>query len=286
MTSPPDGVPSPPPHSMPSSRAGRWARVSWTVVSYLVVQSAILGIAALPAALVLHWATPYLPASTWGRVVAGAIGLLPMYLLFGGTLAVTTALALRALRWRTVPGLVLPIAEFGWPLMRWARRAMCTHVVRILVGTAVRGSTLWSWFVRMNGARVGRGVWINSLAVTDHDLLSFGDGAVIGHDVHLSGHTVEAGCVRTGTVRVGRGATIGVGSVIGIDVEIGDYCLVGALSLVPKRSHLAARSTYVGIPVRRLPSPHEGESLAAPPHTLSESPTDSRTADRGAATNR
>jgi hypothetical protein len=228
------------------------ARVTWTGASYLVVQSLVLGVAALSGAVALQLVVPHLPASTWGKAWVLAVGLLPTYLVSALTLMIATALAIRLLGWRARPGLVMPIAEYGWPLMDWARRGMCTHVVRLLVGNPTRGTPLWGLFIRMSGARMGRRVWINSTAVSDHELLAFGDGVVVGHDVQLSGHTVEGGCVKTGTVHVGSDATIGVGAVIGIDVEIGDRCQVGALSFVPKHSRLEADATYVGIPVRRL----------------------------------
>ena len=68
-----------------------------------------------------------------------------------------------------------------------------THVVRVLVGTFFRSSPLWTWYMKLNGARIGRGVYINSLSISDHNMLEFGDGVVIGESVHLSGHTVEGG---------------------------------------------------------------------------------------------
>lgn len=227
-------------------------RFLWAVFSYIVVQSLLLGVAVTPAALLHAWATPYLPAAVWQRIVVLAVGTLPIYLLSALTLVVVTPVATRLLGWRTPTGEVMPIAEYGWPVLNWARRAMCTQAVRILVGEPLRGTPLWGLFVRLNGAHVGRNVWINSVAINDHDMLSFGDGSVIGHGVHLSGHTVEDGCVKTGTVHVGRGVTIGVGAVIGIDVEIGDGCRVGALSFVPKHARLESHATYVGIPVHRV----------------------------------
>lgn len=236
-------------------------RFLWAVFSYTIVQSLLLGVAVAPGALLYAWSTPYLPHAVWLRVVVLAVGTLPIYLLSALTLVLVTPVAIRLLGWRTPAGQVMPIAEYGWPVLNWARRGMCTHAVRLLVGTPFRGTPLWGLFVRLNGARVGRDVWINSVAIIDHDLLSFGDGSVIGHDVHLSGHTVEDGCVKTGTVRVGRGVTIGVGSVIGIDVEIGDNVRIGALSFVPKHARLEANATYAGIPVHRIDQ-HPPQTIA------------------------
>jgi acetyltransferase-like isoleucine patch superfamily enzyme len=127
-----------------------------------------------------------------------------------------------------------------------------THVVRVLVGTFFRSSPLWTWYLRLNGARIGKGVYVNSVSISDHNLIAFGDGVVIGESVHLSGHTVEGGVVKTGYVRLGRGVTVGLGSIVGIGVVAGDRCQIGALSVVPKNTMLEAGGIYVGVPVRRL----------------------------------
>ncbi|MFN8580659.1 MAG: hypothetical protein U0163_06725 [Gemmatimonadaceae bacterium] len=236
-------------------------RVTWTVVSYGVVQSVVLGAAALPSALMMQLGTALLPDVTWARVTAGAVGMLPMYLLFALSLIHVTAAAGWLLRWRTEPEAFMPIREFGWPVLRWARGLMLTHVVRILVGIPLRGSPLWSYFVRLNGARIGRRVWLNSTGIMDHSLLSFGDDTVVGSDVHLSGHMVEGGIVKTGFVRVGANVTIGVGSVVGLGVTIGDRCQVGALSFVGKGTQLEPDAAYAGAPVHRI-TVHEREATA------------------------
>jgi acetyltransferase-like isoleucine patch superfamily enzyme len=136
--------------------------------------------------------------------------------------------------------------------MRWVRYAISIHLVRIFAGPLFRSTPLWTSYMRLNGARMGRRVYVNSLAVTDHNLLNFGDDVVIGGGVHLSGHTVEKGVLKTAPVRLGNKVTIGVGSVIDIGVEAGAGCQVGALAFVPKFSKLDAGSVYVGIPVRKL----------------------------------
>jgi acetyltransferase-like isoleucine patch superfamily enzyme len=143
----------------------------------------------------------------------------------------------------------------GWPLMRWVRYMAAIHVVRVLAGTIFRGSPIWTAYLRLNGARIGRRVYVNTLSISDHNLLEFGDDVVIGGDVHISGHTVERGVVKTGFVRLGHNVTIGLGSVVDIDVEAGPRCQVGALSLVPKHARLESGAVYAGVPVRRLDWP-------------------------------
>jgi carbonic anhydrase/acetyltransferase-like protein (isoleucine patch superfamily) len=86
------------------------------------------------------------------------------------------------------------------------------------------------------------------MTTCDYNLLEFGDGVVIGDAVHVSGHTVEAGVVKTARVRLGPNVTIGLCSVIEIGVEIGADAQVGALSFVPKYTRLPGGVVYVGAP--------------------------------------
>jgi acetyltransferase-like isoleucine patch superfamily enzyme len=126
------------------------------------------------------------------------------------------------------------------------------HVVRLVSGALLRGTPLWSLHLRLCGARLGKRVYVNSLSVSDYNLIECGDGVVIGAGVHLSGHTVEAGVVKTARVRIGDRVTIGLGSVIEIGAEIGADAQIGALSFVPKGARLQGGLTYVGAPARPL----------------------------------
>jgi non-ribosomal peptide synthetase-like protein len=165
---------------------------------------------------------------------------------------VVSAVATRVVGARTPANAEMRLADMSWYLMRWAHYMVATHLVRVLAGTMFRGSPVWTAYLRLNGARIGRRVYVNSLYLSDHNLLEIGNDVVIGSDVHLSGHTVEDGIVKTAAVRIGNGATIGLGSVVDIGVEVGPGCQIGALSLVPKFSKLPAGSVQAGIPARRL----------------------------------
>ncbi len=238
---------------VPQLSAARTGRVIWTLVSIFCVESLVFGLSGLPAFLfwtwALTWATPPWPLV---RPVVLAMSLVPAYLSFAVTLIVLSAASTRLLGWRTVPDGSWRLADLEWPLLDWSRYMISTHVVRVLVGTFFRSSPLWTWYMRLNGAQIGKAVYINSLSISDHNMLEFGDGVVIGENVHLSGHTVEGGLVKTGRVRLGRGVTVGLGSMVGIGVEAGERCQIGALSVVPKNTRLDAGALYVGVPVRLI----------------------------------
>lgn len=241
--------------------SGAVRRFVWTLVSIFVVESAILGTAALPAVAFFRWHTTWPIDSSVLQTVVLAMVIVPSYAIFAVLLMALSALAMRVLGWRPVAPGEMAIADLEWPLCNWARYQISAHVVAFLAGGLLRATPIWSAYMRWNGAQFGRRVWVNSLGVTDHCLLEFGDDVVIGSGVHLSGHTVERGVVKTARVKIGAGSTIGVNAHVEIGVEIGAHCQIGSLSMVPKHSVLNQPGTYVGVPARLLK--HEAADTAS-----------------------
>jgi acetyltransferase-like isoleucine patch superfamily enzyme len=222
------------------------------IVSSFLVEMIVFGLSVLPDFLFWQFfANLSYPAAILRIVVLG-MALVPAYLIFAFALMVLSAFSTRILGWRTPADAQLPLAALEWPLLDWGRYMISVHVVRLFAGTAFRATPIWTFYLRINGARVGRSVYVNSLKVNDHNLLQFDDYVAIGDDVHLSGHTFERGVLKTARVCLGRNTTVGLGSVIGIGVETGPNCQIGALSLVPKFARLDADTIYVGTPVRPL----------------------------------
>ncbi len=230
-------------------------RIAWTVVSAAVVQAIICLLAVLPVAVMWSRLLVMLPPDGALRLLAISGAVVPSYLLFSLVLMPVSAFVMRLTGWRTTPGVEMRIADMDWRLLDWARGMIGTHLVRVLSGALFRGTPIWTAYLRMAGARIGRRVYVNSLGVSDYNLLEFRDGVVIGADVHLSGHTVEKGVVKTAVVTLGRNVTIGLCSIVDIGVEIGDDAQVGAMSLVPKHTRLERGVVYAGVPVKPLPTP-------------------------------
>lgn len=230
----------------------RALRVGWTVVSLLCVEVVVCGVAAAPIVLFWRWLDTFAPSQAVLRVAIFSAALAPSYLLFALLLMIVTPVATRALGWRTPAAAQMRIADCGWPLLAWARGVAALHLCRVVAGTLMHGTPVWTTHLRLCGARLGRRVYVNSLSLNDYNLLECGDDVVIGDSVHLSGHTVEGGIVKTGRVRLGDDVTIGLGTVVEIDVEIGSHVQVGAMSFVPKHARLAANAVYAGVPVAPL----------------------------------
>ncbi len=112
-------------------------------------------------------------------------------------------------------------------------------------------------YLRMNGVKIGRNVFISFGAKID---TQFGE-IEIGDDVHITRgvcilahdgaikHTwIAPGAHAGGRVVVGKGTFIGVNAVILKDVILGEHCVVGAGAIVTKS--VAPYSLVCGNPAR------------------------------------
>jgi acetyltransferase-like isoleucine patch superfamily enzyme len=227
-------------------------RIAAMLVVIFIVQSLVCALALLPVTLAWSWILAQLAPDPALRAVAAAFLIVPSYAAFAIALMVWSALAMRVTGTRTAPDAAWRIADLEWDLLRWVHSMVATHLVRVCAGSLFRGSPVWTAYLRLNGARIGRRVFVNSLHVVDHNLLEFGDDVVIGDGVHLSGHTVERGVVKTGRVRLGPGVTIGLGAIVDIGVEAGPRCQIAPLSVVLKHTRLEGDAVYAGSPARRI----------------------------------
>jgi acetyltransferase-like isoleucine patch superfamily enzyme len=230
-------------------RVWRAWRIAWTVATLVIVQIVVCGLAAFPSVFIsFNWLS-IAGTDSIVRLMIFSAAVVPLYVLFALCLVVVSPLAIRVVGWYSPPDEEMRIADLDWNLLRWVRYGASIHLVRVLAGTMFRGTPIWTTHLRLGGATLGKRVYVNTLAVSDYNLLECGDDVVIGDGVHLSGHTVESGVVKTARVRLGRNVTIGLSSVIEIGVEIGADAQIGALSFVPKYTSLPGGVVYVGAPV-------------------------------------
>lgn len=233
-------------------RALHFWRIAWAVSTFILVEIIVCGLSAVPVVLLWLQFAKLLSANPRLQVLLLSGALIPSYIIFALALLAVSPLVLRLVGWRTPAQAEMRIADVDWQLLKFARYAAANHVVRVLAGAFFRGSPIWTFHLRLGGARLGRRVYVNSLELNDYNLLEFEDDVVIGAGAHLSGHTVEAGIVKTGRVHLGRNTTVGVNSIVEIGVTTGANCEIGALSFVPKNLTLEADAIYAGIPAKRI----------------------------------
>ena len=238
--------------TVPRKRIVNFWRIGWAVSTLVLVEIVVCGLSAMPV-VILWLGLANLPISSPHlRIILLSSALVPSYIIFALALLVVSPLITRLLGWRTPAHAEMRIADLDWPLLNFVRYAASNHFAHVLAGTFFRASPLWTFHLRLAGARLGRRVYVNSLDLNDYNLLEFEDDVVIGADVHISGHTVEGGIIKTGGVHLGRNTTVGIGSIVEIGVTTGPNCEIGALSFVRKNMKLEADAVYVGIPAKRI----------------------------------
>lgn len=87
------------------------------------------------------------------------------------------------------------------------------------------------------GARVGKGVILNTYSSVDHD-------SIVGGFCHIA-----VGAHLCGTVKIGERTWIGAGAVVSNDIAVCGDCMIGAGSVVVE--HIEEPGTYYGVPARR-----------------------------------
>ncbi|MEA3200708.1 MAG: hypothetical protein QOE90_2136 [Thermoplasmata archaeon] len=221
----------------------------------LLSQSAIFGLSVLPALLfwqgVRTWTRGFAFFDPYGWYAIVAMSLIPAYLIFSVFLMFLSAGWNRMMRWRTTAGEHV-LHDYSWTVIRWASYNASISVVRIFCGEAMRATPLWTYYLKANGAKIGKGVYVNTARLNDHNLLVLEDKAVVGGDAKLIAHLVEQGNVKAWPVRVGKRAVIGINTVIGPGVEIGEGSAVGAMSFVPKLTRIPPHEAWGGVPARPI----------------------------------
>jgi non-ribosomal peptide synthetase-like protein len=116
-----------------------------------------------------------------------------------------------------------------------------------------QGTPIVSAYLRAMGARVGRDVWCDTLAITEFDMVSLADGCAVNRGACIETHLFHDRLLRIGPTEMGEGATLGPVSAILPDTKLGAGCVVGGRSVVLRGEELPAGTRWHGAPV--VPAP-------------------------------
>lgn len=118
---------------------------------------------------------------------------------------------------------------WGWYYFRWW---FVTRFYRMSGVGLLAGTPLINIYLRLMGARIGRGCVINTAHCTSFDLLAVGDHTCIGNETQLLGYRVADGMLTIGPTTLGKNCYVGFQSAIGLHTEMGDGSLLDDLSLL------------------------------------------------------
>ncbi|TCK24654.1 Pls/PosA family non-ribosomal peptide synthetase [Pseudonocardia endophytica] len=138
----------------------------------------------------------------------------------------------------------------------WSERYLRFWSLRLLVRASpmrlAAGTPLYTLYLRMLGAHVGRGAVVFTREVpVAADLVHIGERAVIHPEVVLNGYRVVPGSFELGRVDVGADAVVGQASVLDVGTSVGDGAQLGHSSALHPGGAVPAGEVWHGSPARK-----------------------------------
>ena len=205
----------------------------------------------LPLALVI--ATGYLIVvlvmplaedNGWGANVAVALSIA------GCLYGLASFLLVVALKWILI-GRYRPCARAMWTPFVWISEAVTNLYESLAIPNfldILRGTPMLPWALRLLGAKIGKGVYLNTTDLTEFDCVRIGDGAELNAFCGPQTHLFEDRVMKIGLVEIGARTTIGPRTTILYDTHVGDGVCLGPLTLVAKGERLPAGTRWEGSP--------------------------------------
>jgi non-ribosomal peptide synthetase-like protein len=165
-------------------------------------------------------------------------------------IAILMAVVCAAMKW-IMMGTYKPVMKPMWSW--WAMRTEAIAVLYWGLGGKVlfehlRGTPFLPWFLRLFGAKFGKGVWMNSTDITEFDCIEVGDFCQINAMSALQTHLYEDRVMKVGRVKLGKGVCVGAGSTVLYDTHVGDYAQIGLLTVIMKGENIPANTRWEGAP--------------------------------------
>jgi len=194
--------------------------------------------------LIVVLVMPLAVGNDWGFRVAGALTVA------GALYGLASYLFVVALKWVFV-GRYRPRTAPMWTLFVWISEAVTSLYESLAVPNfldLLRGTPMLPWALRLLGARIGRGVYLNTTDLTEFDCACIGDEAELNAWSGPQTHLFEDRVMKIGRVEIGARVTVGTRSTVLYDARVGEWAALGPLTLVAKGESLPAQTRWEGSP--------------------------------------
>ncbi|MER5526710.1 Pls/PosA family non-ribosomal peptide synthetase [Streptomyces sp. NPDC002677] len=139
-----------------------------------------------------------------------------------------------------------------WSSFVWRNELADTFVEVLAVpwlAGSVPGTPLMTAWLRGLGARIGKGVWVESYWLPETDLVTLEDAATVNRGCVLQTHLFHDRILRTDTVVLREGATLGPGGIVLPGSTIGSRTTLGPASLVMAAESVPDDTRWLGNPI-------------------------------------
>lgn len=221
----------------------------WIVFLHLL-SVVVLGLSLFPMIFFFYkvWKAMGVQAA-WLKVLVFSFSIAFGYFIFGAALIFICMLVKSCLGFKIKPGL---FQIHSTDCLRWMGYNSLILIANGAFLDVLRLSPFQTLFYRAMGAKIGRGVNINTAGLADLSMLEIGDNVLIGGGVALICHASERGFLRLAPTKIGNNVSIGLGSVIMPDCEIGDGASIAPCSFLPKGTRIPEKGVWGGNPVKDL----------------------------------
>ncbi|WP_330303425.1 MULTISPECIES: Pls/PosA family non-ribosomal peptide synthetase [unclassified Streptomyces] len=139
-----------------------------------------------------------------------------------------------------------------WSGFVWRNELADTFVEVVAVpwlAGSVPGTPLMTAWLRGLGARIGRGTWVESYWLPETDLVTLEDAATVNRGCVLQTHLFHDRILRTDTVVLREGATLGPGGIVLPGSTVGARSTLGPASLVMAAESVPDDTRWLGNPI-------------------------------------
>ncbi|GAB3905038.1 non-ribosomal peptide synthetase [Kibdelosporangium lantanae] len=184
-----------------------------------------------------------------GRLGFGVAALLSGAVLLGA--GVVACLVATAAKWSLV-GRFRAVEHPLWSSFVW-RNELADTFVEVLAGpwlvTSSLGTPLLTAWLRTMGARIGKGVYLDTYWLPEADLVSLGDGVSVNRGCVLQTHLFHDRIMSMSEVLMDDGSTLGPHGIVLPGSKIGARTTIGPASLVMRGESVPPDTRWLGNPI-------------------------------------
>ncbi|WP_245352189.1 Pls/PosA family non-ribosomal peptide synthetase [Pseudonocardia parietis] len=247
--------------------APSWTRRHLAAAVGGVAALELVALASLVPAVLLVWTS---------LLLFGAGPALAVAFLVGPVFVVTVCVLVAAGRWivspRTGPGVFPARSALG--LRKWFGDKLLE--MSLAFTNSLYATLYTSLWLRLLGARVGRGAEVSTASHIDPEMLTISAGSFVADMASVGSATFHNGWMVRRPTLVGRRAFVGNAAIVPAGTTLGDESLIG-VATVPPPSGVPRETTWLGSPAMNLPVRQDsGEQ----PESLTFRPSRARVAER------
>ena len=210
----------------------------------------ILSISLIPSIVVLVLASQFLHFKYFLlKIIAISFLFTLCYVIFGFSLLAVTVIVKYILNLKSIEG-KLPLNSKK--LRVFIKHHGLFHIACFFFLSLIRGTATFKKYLQLFGVKIGKNSVVQSIRLSDFDLIEIGQNSLIGFDAVICPHLAEGDHLIRKRILIGDNVLIGHYAILSPGVIIEDNVILGANSFVPKNQILKSGKVYGGVPAREI----------------------------------